>query len=107
MIPLFLRCPVTPPSLFYPAEDLQLFSIWPAHLCYQHLLLPNQSSVECLGFVYVNPGPPFLSALIIVEYPSCVTLLIDCVDRPQGQRREQQHSRGPPADHDDFLSLFM
>ena len=59
---------------------LQLFSICPAHLRYQHLLLPNQSRVECLGFVYVNPGPLFLSALVIVEYFSCVSPLLNCID---------------------------
>ena len=65
-----------------PAEYLQLLWICPAHLRYQHSLLLNWSRVKCLGFFNVNPGPRFLSALIIVEYPSCVTPLLNCVDPP-------------------------
>ena len=66
----------------FPAEDLQLFSRCPAHLHYQHLLLPNWSRVQCLGFVYVNPGPRLPSALVIVLYPSCVPPLLNCVAPP-------------------------
>ena len=52
---------ITPESLgleskcFFPSDSLA--HAGPAHLCYQHLLLPNRSRVECLGLVYVNPGP--------------------------------------------------
>ena len=31
-------------------------------------------------FVYVNPGPRFMSALVIVESPSYVIPLLDCLD---------------------------
>ena len=57
-----------------------MLTICPAHLRYQHLLLPNRSHVECLCFVYVNPGPRFLATL--VESPSCVIPLLDCLEPP-------------------------
>ena len=79
MIDLFLRCPVTPSSLFYSASLIFLLSTFSrsqsvtiSTINYQHLLLPNRSCVVCLGFVYVNPGLYFLSALVNVASPSCV-----------------------------------